>query len=286
MVCCVECGAHVKAVVHELGSKIVQLSRCDVCGQTADKYVEYDSRLILLDMLLHRTSVYRHLLCNRAHNRAHGVARTSLLAFGLAVLLCDAYLKQLARMPGERGSSVLAAVDDSSTIPHGGYVGILSFSGRGGVGREAGGWDGVGWDRMGRDGVGWDGMKLGWDRMGLPLLHALIDYCLVCGIATVVGVALLGQQVRQGQPPSVRARSCIHACLHHVLPCSAFCRATSGFVQSPRAFSSPALARASRSCTPSGTTPLLLCMQSSFLCSHATRWPSRHSSGAQHGTLS
>ena len=35
------------------------------CGKFADKYVEFDSTVVFIDMLLHKPQVYRHLLINK-----------------------------------------------------------------------------------------------------------------------------------------------------------------------------------------------------------------------------
>ena len=42
----------------------IVLSRCESCGQCANKYVEMETTLILMDLLLHRPSAFRHLLFN------------------------------------------------------------------------------------------------------------------------------------------------------------------------------------------------------------------------------
>lgn len=39
--------------------------RQHACGEVADKYVEFEGVLIAIDMVLHKLSVYRHLLFNR-----------------------------------------------------------------------------------------------------------------------------------------------------------------------------------------------------------------------------
>lgn len=36
----------------------------DKCGRVADRYIEYDAVLILLDALLHKPQAYRHVLLN------------------------------------------------------------------------------------------------------------------------------------------------------------------------------------------------------------------------------
>ena len=92
---CVECGEIVKTAVHKVrgSSDSIRLSRCGECGQIADKYVEYDTLLILLDMLLHRASVYRHLLCNFTQHPTQEARRNTFIAYSLALLLGDPLLK-------------------------------------------------------------------------------------------------------------------------------------------------------------------------------------------------
>lgn len=83
---CVECAKPVPSVVHA-----DRLTQCNSCGSFADKYVEYEPTLIVLDMLLHRPSVYRHLL----HNSTRLVSRGALLQLGCTLCLFDTYLKWL-----------------------------------------------------------------------------------------------------------------------------------------------------------------------------------------------
>jgi len=50
----------------------------DYCGQFADRYIELDSVVILIDMILHKPRVYRHLLFNRINYQDMGYnVRTS-----------------------------------------------------------------------------------------------------------------------------------------------------------------------------------------------------------------
>ena len=44
----------------------------DHCGQFADRYIELDSVMILIDMILHKPRVYRHLLFNRINYQDMG----------------------------------------------------------------------------------------------------------------------------------------------------------------------------------------------------------------------
>lgn len=65
MVVCVECGDFVNSLYTEYGHENICLTQCNTCKKFADKYVEFDKILIFIDMMLHKPSVYRHLLLNR-----------------------------------------------------------------------------------------------------------------------------------------------------------------------------------------------------------------------------
>lgn len=61
---CIECGALSESLVTDLDD-VLRLVRCDSCLNVADKYIEVDRTLLLLELLLHRPQAYRHLLLNR-----------------------------------------------------------------------------------------------------------------------------------------------------------------------------------------------------------------------------
>lgn len=103
MLVCVECGEAVPHLYREFGKGNIRLTHCvcesfcyfvlncncwkeskalkeyyilafialtvkmkqEKCGQIADKYVEYEALILLYDMMLHKPSVYRHILYNR-----------------------------------------------------------------------------------------------------------------------------------------------------------------------------------------------------------------------------
>ena len=62
---CVECGFAAPTLYKSFKNGIVKLSKCVECTSNIDSYVEYDNVLILLDVLLHKTKAFRHLLFNR-----------------------------------------------------------------------------------------------------------------------------------------------------------------------------------------------------------------------------
>jgi hypothetical protein len=56
----------------------IRLTRCAKCGKVADKYIEYELLLVLLDAILHRKPAVRHLLYNRMNDSALVVSYSSL----------------------------------------------------------------------------------------------------------------------------------------------------------------------------------------------------------------
>jgi hypothetical protein len=61
---CVECGARVPLLVRDYGKGNIRLAICAACNCVADKYVEYETVLLFLEVLLLRPQVYRHVLYN------------------------------------------------------------------------------------------------------------------------------------------------------------------------------------------------------------------------------
>uniref|UniRef100_A0AAV1UKV8 Protein ARV n=1 Tax=Peronospora matthiolae TaxID=2874970 RepID=A0AAV1UKV8_9STRA len=81
---CVECGAPVSALVRDYGKGNLRLTICSVCNAVADKYVEYETIVLFLDVLLLKPPVYRHVLCNLP---APVSLRTTLKLFVILVML-------------------------------------------------------------------------------------------------------------------------------------------------------------------------------------------------------
>ncbi|KAG7378349.1 sterol homeostasis protein [Phytophthora pseudosyringae] len=81
---CVECGAPVPELVRDYGKGNLRLAICSSCNAVADKYVEYETVLLFLEVLLLKPQVYRHVLCNLP---APVSARTTLKLFVILVML-------------------------------------------------------------------------------------------------------------------------------------------------------------------------------------------------------
>ncbi|GMF24711.1 unnamed protein product [Phytophthora lilii] len=81
---CVECGAAVPELVRDYGKGNLRLAICEACNCVADKYVEYETVLLFLEVLLLKPQVYHHVLCNLP---APVSARTTLKLFVILVML-------------------------------------------------------------------------------------------------------------------------------------------------------------------------------------------------------
>jgi hypothetical protein len=55
----------VESLYVEYSPTNIRLTRCAKCGKVADKYVEYELILVLMDAILHKRPAVRHLLFNR-----------------------------------------------------------------------------------------------------------------------------------------------------------------------------------------------------------------------------
>ena len=64
MKACVECGKPAQALYKVFSENNIRLSLCQACGCVADKYVEYEMALIVIDLVLLKRQAYRHLMYN------------------------------------------------------------------------------------------------------------------------------------------------------------------------------------------------------------------------------
>jgi hypothetical protein len=63
-------------------SNILKLMSCLACGKVADKYIECDGPLLLIDLVLQSREAYRHVLFN-------GGYATLIVRMALLTLICD-----------------------------------------------------------------------------------------------------------------------------------------------------------------------------------------------------
>lgn len=61
---CIECTYPVTTLYTSYSPTNIRLTACPSCNKFADKYIEYDSVLIFIDLLLLRPQAYRHMVFN------------------------------------------------------------------------------------------------------------------------------------------------------------------------------------------------------------------------------
>ncbi|XP_018580025.1 protein ARV1 [Anoplophora glabripennis] len=61
---CINCGGPVKDLYKKYSATVLKLTECEHCKNIADKYLEYDTVIIIIDLILLRLIAYRHILLN------------------------------------------------------------------------------------------------------------------------------------------------------------------------------------------------------------------------------
>ncbi|KAJ1295381.1 hypothetical protein BS78_01G219700 [Paspalum vaginatum] len=62
---CVGCGGRVKTLFVQYSPGNIRLMKCDNCKAVADPYNLCEFMIILIDLILHKTRAYRHILFNK-----------------------------------------------------------------------------------------------------------------------------------------------------------------------------------------------------------------------------
>ncbi|XP_046861342.1 protein ARV1-like isoform X2 [Xenia sp. Carnegie-2017] len=82
---CVECGKESGEIFKEFKGRSFKLCICKYCNSRVDKYVEFDTVLVFLDIILHKVAAYRHVVFN--------ITPKIHWQLGIIYLLCDTYIK-------------------------------------------------------------------------------------------------------------------------------------------------------------------------------------------------
>ncbi|ONK69694.1 uncharacterized protein A4U43_C05F25760 [Asparagus officinalis] len=87
---CVNCGWGIERLFVQYSPGNIRLMKCESCKVVADPYIECEFMILLIDLILHKTKAYRHLLYNMLNLEASDVKgilwKSSLINF-----LLDAY---------------------------------------------------------------------------------------------------------------------------------------------------------------------------------------------------
>ncbi|CAD6195583.1 unnamed protein product [Caenorhabditis auriculariae] len=82
---CVNCLCESETLYQKYSADGIKLTECKKCGQTVDKYIEFDSVLVVVHLILQYIEAYRHLLCN--------VRLKKPFRLGVLFLFCHSYDK-------------------------------------------------------------------------------------------------------------------------------------------------------------------------------------------------
>ena len=79
---CVHCGSPVNKIVRNLYKDNYCLEKCKNCNEVSDKYVEYESNLKFLSVLLCFTQIHRHIFFN-----VESISQLKIKCFAVSVLM-------------------------------------------------------------------------------------------------------------------------------------------------------------------------------------------------------
>uniref|UniRef100_A0A7N1A458 Protein ARV n=1 Tax=Kalanchoe fedtschenkoi TaxID=63787 RepID=A0A7N1A458_KALFE len=103
---CVQCEFPVERLFVQYSPGNIRLMKCPRCKQVADEYIECEIMIVLIDLILHKTKAYRHLLHNvlsQGSMNLEGLMWKLILGF----LLLDTYrMLVLVRSVEEWSSSI------------------------------------------------------------------------------------------------------------------------------------------------------------------------------------
>ncbi|KAJ1370313.1 hypothetical protein KIN20_032007 [Parelaphostrongylus tenuis] len=89
---CVNCMEPSTSLYQSYSEGVIRLSNCKHCNEVVDKYVEYETMLIVIDLIVHNICAYRHIIYN--------MKIQSYLRLTVIFLLCDAYDKWISGRVG------------------------------------------------------------------------------------------------------------------------------------------------------------------------------------------
>ncbi|RZC48217.1 hypothetical protein C5167_041154 [Papaver somniferum] len=61
---CIHCGCKIKLLFIQYSPGNIRLMKCGNCKVVADEYIECEIMILLIDLVMHKTKAYRHLLLN------------------------------------------------------------------------------------------------------------------------------------------------------------------------------------------------------------------------------
>ena len=76
---CVNCGHRLKELYKQISPTIQKLSQCENCLKTADRLIEFEPLLIIIDLILLSSQAQRHVLYNTSCKNLYKMLMVILL---------------------------------------------------------------------------------------------------------------------------------------------------------------------------------------------------------------
>ncbi|XP_065088738.1 protein ARV1 [Ochlerotatus camptorhynchus] len=80
---CINCGRSVPELYRRISNTVLKITECTNCNGPADKYIEFEVLIILIDLILLSKAAYRHILYNSNCK--------NLWKIGIILILLEAY---------------------------------------------------------------------------------------------------------------------------------------------------------------------------------------------------
>uniref|UniRef100_A0A7N0U589 Protein ARV n=1 Tax=Kalanchoe fedtschenkoi TaxID=63787 RepID=A0A7N0U589_KALFE len=104
---CLQCGSQVAKLFVQYSPGNIRLMKCPKCKQVADEYIECEIMIVLIDLILHKTKAYRHLLYNVLNQRSLDLEGL-MWKLILGSLLLDTYRMLILVRSVEEWSSIIS----------------------------------------------------------------------------------------------------------------------------------------------------------------------------------
>ncbi|VAI22792.1 protein ARV 2-like isoform X1 [Triticum urartu] len=127
---CVGCGRRVRTLFVQYSAGNIRLMKCDVCKAVADPYIECEFMIILIDLILHKTRAYRHLLFNKLHIGS-SIDKGILCQFILMHIVLDAFrisVSKSNKVDGDSSRSTLSTICNCSEVLGDALLGNIIFT--------------------------------------------------------------------------------------------------------------------------------------------------------------
>ncbi|KAL6636807.1 hypothetical protein ACP70R_024379 [Stipagrostis hirtigluma subsp. patula] len=126
---CVGCGQRVRTLFVQYSPGNIRLMKCDNCKAVADPYIECEFMIILIDLILHKTRAYRHLLFNKL-GMGSSVDKGILYRATFMHIALDAFRISFSkgnRDDGASSSSIFSTISDCSEVIGDALLGNIIF---------------------------------------------------------------------------------------------------------------------------------------------------------------